>query len=572
MVDDALFHQTFRDSPIGMALVDEVGHLVEINAAFATVLDVPLDQLAGRHFAEFTHPDDIRRDIELRQKIASGSLSYYQVQKRYVRPSGEVVWVRATVSDVGRISESQPTMYSVQIEDITEIRRAKELLEHRALYDHLTGLANRTLLLDRLAHALDRHSLRSATVACVFLDIDHLKVVNDSLGHDAGDTYLSQIAARIQDAVRPIDTVARLGGDEFVIVFEGVADQAAAHDLVTRVIARIQEPLQFGGHELAPTVSVGLALAEPGVTAEGLVRNADTAMYAAKQGGRARLEVFTPRMRASATNKLSIEAELRTAIRDGELVVHYQPVVELATRRIVAFEALVRWEHPQRGLLLPEEFISIGEEANLMVPLGALVLTEACTFAATRPHYGGQVFVNVSTRQIGTADLAQAVTDSLATSGLEAGRLVLEITESGILMATQAAHADLKAITAMGVNLVLDDFGTGYSSLSSVLQNPVSGIKLARDFTLRLGDGGTGDRISIAMASLTNSLGMYGVIEGVETEAQYLRARSHGWTHGQGFLFGHPVPAEQVSVDAEGDIVIRTANPGAGFSTVSGSG
>ncbi len=561
IADDALFHQAFRDSPIGMALVDEVGHLLEINAAFATILGVPVDQLVGRHFAEFTHPDDLKRDIELRQKIAEGSLAFYQVQKRYVRPSGEVVWVRATVSDVGRHRESQPTLYAVQIEDITEIRRTKELLEHRALYDQLTGLANRTLLLDRISHALERHALRAATVACVFVDIDHLKVVNDSLGHEAGDTYLAQIAARIEDSVRPIDTVARFGGDEFVILLEGVADQDAALRLATRIIERVEAPLSFAGHELAPTLSAGLALAEPGIGAEGLVRNADTAMYAAKQAGRARLEVFSPRMRAAASNKLSVEAELRTAIRNGELVVHYQPVVELATRRIVAFEALVRWQHPQRGLLLPDEFISIGEEANLMVPLGALVLHEACAFAAARPLFAGRVFVNVSTRQIGTADLARAVEEALETHGVAAQRLVLEITESGILMASQAAHADLKAIAAQGVELVLDDFGTGYSSLSSVLQNPVSGIKLARAFTLRLGDGSTGDRISIAMASLTKSLDMYGVIEGVETEAQYLRARSHGWTHGQGFYFGHPAPAEQISIDTDGTIHMSAAAP-----------
>jgi diguanylate cyclase (GGDEF)-like protein/PAS domain S-box-containing protein len=563
--DDLLFHQTFRDSPIGMAIVDEVGYFVEVNAAFATILGVPVDQLVRRHFAEFTHPDDLKRDIELRQQLADGSMSFYQVQKRFVRATGDLVWARVTVSDVGRNSESQPTLYAVQVEDITEIRRTKEILEHRALYDHLTGLANRTLLLDSIAHALERHALRTATVACVFMDVDHFKVVNDSLGHEAGDSYLTQIAARIQDAVRPIDTVSRLGGDEFVILLEGVTDQKAAEQLVAEIIAQVQAPLSFAGHELAPTVSAGLALAEPGVSAEGLVRNADMAMYAAKQSGRARVEVFNPGLRASATNKLSIEAELRTGIRDGELVVHYQPVVELATKRIVAFEALVRWQHPQRGLLLPDEFISISEEANLMVPLGSLVLQAACAFVAAHRGFEGQIFVNVSTRQIGTADLARAVTEALESNRVDARRLALEITESGILMATQAAHADLEAIASLGVDLILDDFGTGYSSLSSVLQNPIAGIKLAREFTLRLGDGGTGDRISVAMASLTKSLAMYGVIEGVETEAQYLRARSHGWKLGQGFLFGHPVPAEQIIIDQDGAISIGVATPDAGI-------
>jgi EAL domain-containing protein (putative c-di-GMP-specific phosphodiesterase class I) len=246
--------------------------------------------------------------------------------------------------------------------------------------------------------------------------------------------------------------------------------------------------------------------------------------------------------------RLSIESELRTAIREGELVVYYQPVVDLETRETVAFEALVRWRHPQRGLLLPDEFIPISEDANLVIPLGAVVLHEACKFLAERPLYAGRVFVNVSTRQIGAADLTRVVKLALEATGAPASQLGLEITESGILMATASARADLKALVDMGIELILDDFGTGYSSLSSVLQNPVAGLKLAREFTLRLGDRGTGDRISTAIASLTRSLDMFGIIEGIETEAQYAIARRHGWPLGQGFLFGHALPPSEITV------------------------
>jgi len=269
-------------------------------------------------------------------------------------------------------------------------------------------------------------------------------------------------------------------------------------------------------------------------------------MSAAKRGGRARVEIFNETMRETALTKLSIESELRVAIREDELVVHYQPIIDLETQETVAFEALVRWQHPLRGLLLPDEFIPISEEANLVVPLGTVVLHEACKFLASRPHFAGQVFVNVSTRQIGIADLAQVVRTALETTGASPYQLALEITESGMLLATASARADLKALTELGVDLILDDFGTGYSALQSVLQNPVSGLKLARDFTLRLGDRGTGDRISTAMAAMTRSLNMYGVIEGIETEAQFAIARRHGWQLGQGFLFGRAAPASEI--------------------------
>lgn len=544
---DSLFTLTFRDSPIGMAILDSGGRYVEVNAAFARIVGRDPSAMVHRHFGEFTHPDDLPRDLELMKQLAEGAVPYYQLHKRLLHREGDTIWARVTVSDVLAADDPHGHHYVAQIEDVTEIRRARDLLERRALYDHVTGLANRTLLMDRLELALDTHEQRAATVACIFLDIDHFKVVNDSLGHDAGDTLLVELARRLQGAVRSADTVARLGGDEFVVVVEDVMGPEAALAVTHGITQAMRQPFRIDGHELEPTVSAGLAMAEPDMGAEALVRNADMAMYAAKQAGRDRIEVYNASMREHALTKLSIESELRTAIREGELVVHYQPVVNLNTREIVAYEALVRWEHPQRGLLLPDEFIPISEDANLVIPLGAAVLHDACQFLVDRPGFTGKVFVNVSTRQIGTADLTRVVRQTLASTGARPRQLSLEITESGMLMATAAARADLKALTELGCELILDDFGTGYSALSSVLQNPVSGLKLARDFTLRLGDRGTGDRISTAIATLTRSLDMFGVIEGIETEAQYTLARRHGWHLGQGFLFGHPVPASVIT-------------------------
>ncbi|WP_296667408.1 EAL domain-containing protein [Demequina sp.] len=547
MAETDLFRPAFDGSPIGMIVLGADGELLDVNFAFARILGRSVASLRTYRLRDITHPDDVRRNEELIGQIDAGELPYFQAQSRLVHRNGDAVWTRITVSPAPEGDDD--ARYVAHIEDITEIRRAKDLLERRALYDHLTGLANRTLLLERLGVALEERRSDVHTVACVFLDVDHFKLVNDSLGHEAGDVLLREIASRIRGAVRPGDTVARLGGDEFVVILQSVATQAAAEAYLTVIAADVQVPFTVGGHEVVPTVSAGLALAEPGITAESLLRNADTAMYTAKQRGRARVEVFSSELRSTALTKLSIESELRTAIREGELVVHYQPIVRLDTCETVAYEALVRWQHPGRGLLLPEEFIEVCEEANLVVPLGAFVITEACEFIASQPDFTGRVFVNVSTRQIGSADLTRVVTHALDSTGIDPARLGLEITESGMLIATQAARSDLDGLTSLGIDLIIDDFGTGYSALSSVLLNPVSGLKLAREFTLRLGDRSTGDRISTTIATLTRSLGMSGVIEGVESEAQLAIAREQGWELGQGFLFGHAVPAGELRFD-----------------------
>lgn len=543
-----LFSLTFRDSPIGMAVLDSSGRYVEVNDAFGRILGRSADHFSGRHFGEYTHADDLPRDIELMEQLSRGELPFYQVHKRLLHREGDTIWARVTVSNMEGDGETHGHHYVAQFEDVTEIRRARDLLERRALYDHLSGLANRTLLMDRLERALEAHGPRAATVACIFLDIDHFKSVNDSHGHDTGDKVLVELARRVQRAVRTADTVARLGGDEFVVILEDVMSEEAAATVMRNITETAREPLHIGGSEISPTVSAGLAMASPGLTAETLIRNADMAMYAAKQAGRDRVEVYKASMRETTMSKLSIEAELRTAIRDNELVVYYQPVVDLQTREIVAFEALVRWQHPQRGLLLPDEFIPISEDSNLVIPLGAVVMHEACTFLAERPHFKGRVLVNVSTKQIGAADLTCVVKHALETTGAQASQLGIEITESGMLMTSSAVRADLKTLVDMGVELTLDDFGTGYSSLQSVLQNPVAGLKLAREFTLRLGDRGTGDRISTAVAALTRSLDMFGIIEGIETEAQYAIAQRHGWPLAQGFLFGHALPPSEIAL------------------------
>jgi diguanylate cyclase (GGDEF)-like protein/PAS domain S-box-containing protein len=545
-IGDDLFRSTFHDSPTGMVILGTSGHVLDANPALSRILGRPVGEIAGQSFTEFAHPDDRLRDTEGFSRLCSGDIPHFQGQRRYLDVRGDIVWCRVTVSAISGEDSRLPDRFIGQVEDITEVRRTKDLLDTQTLHDQLTGLANQTLLIEHLTEALAAHTNRDTTIAVLFCDIDHFSVVNDSLGHDAGDALLAATAARIQAAVREGETVARLGGDEFVVVLENVPDLEAAQSMATAIAAAVETPIRIADHDLLPTVCIGVALADGNTSPETLVRDADTAMFVAKEAGRARIEVFRPDLRATALKRLSIEEELRAAMSGGGLAVHYQPIVNLETRVVEAYEALVRWEHPTRGLLMPDEFIEISEEANLVVPLGSYVLREACDMMARHPDFGGRVFVNVSTRQIGSADLTCAVASVIKDTGIDAHRICLEITESGMLMATGIARTDLMSIAALGIDLILDDFGTGYSALSSVLENPVAGLKLSKEFTARLGDGGSGDRISSAIAALTSGLGMYGVVEGIETEAQHGAAREDGWKFGQGFLYGHPVPESEL--------------------------
>ncbi|WP_298456681.1 bifunctional diguanylate cyclase/phosphodiesterase [uncultured Cellulomonas sp.] len=539
------FRRTFQDAPIGMSITGLDGRFHQVNTALTTILGRTEDELLATTTAALVLPEDRDADAEQRRALDAGEIDSYQVQARFLRGTGEPVWTRLTVSLV-RGRDGVPLHYVGQMEDVSEVRRAHDLLERRALYDHLTGLANRSLLLDRLTHALGVAARTDKLVAVVFMDLDHFKRINDSLGHDAGDRLLQEVAARMQSSVRPSDTVARLGGDEFVLVMEGVGSVDDAGQALQRVLDTVQQPVTIGDHEVVPGVSAGLTVSDGARTADQVLGDADTALYVAKDRGRSRWEVYDEAYRTQALHRLQVEQDLRASIARGELELHYQPIVDLRSGRVVALESLVRWRHPRRGLLLPEEFIDVCEQSHLMPSLGAWVLQEACGFLARHPDLEGQVFVNVSPRQIGRADLSRVVRDALTAHHVEPHRLGLEITESGVLQAAGSARLDLERLASMGVTLVLDDFGTGYSALSSVLSAPVDGLKLDRSFTARLGDGGAADRISAAIAALAESLRRYGVVEGVETTQQRELALAHGWTHGQGWLFGHPVPEAEL--------------------------
>jgi diguanylate cyclase (GGDEF)-like protein/PAS domain S-box-containing protein len=433
--------------------------------------------------------------------------------------------------------------------DALQRRSAEDDIRHQALHDPLTGLPNRVLFLDRLEHALAQ---RKGQLAVLFLDLDHFKVVNDSLGHAAGDALLAAVAPRLSDAVRPGDTVARFGGDEFGVLLEGVTSESGAAMIAERIAASFARPFILEGSEHFVSASVGIAMAGDRAIPDALIRNADAAMYRAKDRGRARYELFDEDMRARAIARLTVESELRRALEHDELRVAYQPVVSLRDGSIVSVEALVRWEHPLRGLVPPGEFIPVAEEVGLIEPIGQWVLGEACRQTAewheARPDSAPiGISVNLSARQVATRELPQIVADVLRRSGIQPLSLSLEITESVLLDEADVVADTLSALRALGVRLILDDFGTGYSSLGYLTRLRVDGLKVDRSFVDGLGEEVGDTAIVGAIVGMAQALEIEVTAEGVETAEQLEHLRILGCTFAQGYHLARPLWAADVT-------------------------
>jgi len=436
------------------------------------------------------------------------------------------------------------------VTDVTARKRAEEQLLHDALHDGLTGLANRTLFLDRLKQAVaDLQRDTGAGFALLFLDLDRFKTVNDSLGHSVGDALLVAIASRLETLMRPTDTVARLGGDEFALLARDCQASADAAHIAERLQARLAEPFLLEGHEVFVSASIGIALpGDRGASADSLLRDADLAMYRAKASGRGRYEVFDLELHRAAVQLLRLETELRRAVAARDFVMHYQPIVRLDRGTIVGFEALTRWQHPERGLVAPEHFIALAEETGLVVPLGWLVLEEACRqacdwqrrFPADPPYF---MSVNVSGKLFAQEGAVEQLLAILESSGLPAESLRLEVTESVVLDHGEVVMERLRQLRAFGVELAIDDFGTGYSSLSYLQRFRYDSLKIDRSF---VGGLEADDSLAIVetILSLASHLGIGVVAEGVETAAQLERLRGLGCPLGQGFWFARPLAAD----------------------------
>jgi diguanylate cyclase (GGDEF)-like protein len=432
-------------------------------------------------------------------------------------------------------------------------RHGAQALAHQASHDSLTGLPNRTLFLDRLEHALARARRSHAELAVVFLDLDDFKLVNDTQGHEAGDRLLLTLAPRLSAALRPADTIARFGGDEFVVLCEDLADEDDALHIARRMANACSRPVTIAGHEYAVTVSAGVAMARPGqgATASDLLRDADAAMYRAKSIGKGQIEVFDDGMRARLIERISIENGLRRALERGELRLLYQPVVSLADNRMVGAEALLRWDHPERGLLEPADFIAVAESTGLIVPIGRWVIDEACRQAAAWHRAAPDrapihVSVNLSPRQVLRSDVVGAVAASLRASGLDPALLELEIEERLLLEDPDACARVLGQLKALGVGIVLDDFGSGYSSLSHLSRLAIDSVKIDRSLVNGLVRQPQGAAIVEAVLSMADALDVGVTAEGVETAGQLTRLRAQGCEFAQGYLFSRPAGADEV--------------------------
>jgi diguanylate cyclase (GGDEF)-like protein/PAS domain S-box-containing protein len=455
--------------------------------------------------------------------------------------------------------------------DAIERHAADQALRHRVLHDALTGLPNRLSFVDALTDALRRATVSGSPVGILFLDLDHFKLINDSLGHHAGDALLRAVAPRLRAHLRPGDVVARFGGDEFGILIDRLADDSEAIAIADRVAAAFAHPFSIDGVEHFVSASIGVAVAhatERAVNAELLIRDADAAMYRAKESGRARCVMFDAEMRAGAMRRIEVERELRHALDRDELALHYQPVVSLRTGEITGLEALVRWQHPERGLLDPAEFVSIAEDSGLIEPIGRWVQERAChqvlEWHQLRPDSRPfDVAVNLSARQVAHRDLPATVADIIAATGLDPVHLRLEITESVLVEESATAISSLEALNELGVRLVLDDFGTGYSSLAYLNRFPFHALKIDRSFVDALGIEQERTAIVEAIIGMARALSLDVIAEGVENEVQLAELRRLGCDYAQGHLFHAAMPEAEVSrLIAAGALAYSGISPG----------
>ncbi len=435
------------------------------------------------------------------------------------------------------------------LQDLTRERAAEEALAHAYLHDSLTGLPNRTLFTYRLAYALARGRGKLGSVAVLVLDLDRFKAINDALGHEIGDEVLVSVAGRLVDADGTAEIIARLGGDEFLVLFDGDGAEADAVAFAGRALEALSAPIVAGTSEVFITASIGIALTSTTVReATPLLSNADAAMYQAKARGGGTTEVFGEAMRVTVLDRLTTEHSLHRALERSELRLFYQPVVEISVGRAIAVEALIRWDHPEQGLVVPNRFIPVAEETGLIIPIGAWVLAEACEQLKAWEDIdarglGTAVAVNLSARQIDHPDLVDTVAQILARTGLAPANLTLEITESALMNDAAGALGVLRALKDLGVSLAIDDFGTGYSSLSYLQRFPLDILKVDKTFVDELGLNPEGSEIVTAVINLAHALGLQVIAEGVETEVQLEELQRLGCDFAQGYLFSRPVPA-----------------------------
>ena len=540
------FRVAMENAPIGMALVDLAWRLVEVNASFAELLGTTVDALRGYELLALSHPDERAAEIAEVQQLLGGEKLRFSLEKRYLRADGHEVWAVLDVA-LARTADGAPDHFVVQVRDSTESRLQAEMLTHRAMHDPLTGLANRTLLQEVLQSVIEQPGVsgRLAVMAC---DLDRFKAINDRLGHAAGDEVLVHVAGVLRAAAGGRGTVARLGGDEFVVVLHDIDSARTVVEVAAAVHGGLREPLRLQRKRVAVRASIGIAFADADTLANGapgLLAAADAALYRAKAAGRGRTEVYDPSMAASGVST-SLHAELTDALTNGQLALHFQPIVALSDERVMGHEALIRWQHPQRGMLLPDQFLGIAEEAGIGVSLGAWVVTEAVAYLARCKDQTRWVSINASGDQLGDGEFVARVLWEISRMRVAPGRLVVELTESSLIDSGTRVRHELTQLRAAGVPILLDDFGTGISPLSYLRDLPVNGVKLDRSFTSGIPDDPAAAKVARALGSLARDLTMITIAEGIENVEQGDFLYASGWRYGQGWLFGGGRPESEL--------------------------
>ncbi len=547
---EARYASLIRHASDVIMIADAEGQLRFASPAAARTFAIQPDELVGRNLL------DLWADGE-RERLSAFLAEVAASRGRTIGPVEAVVETgdrRSTLECVGSnlMDDTAIAGLTLNFRDVTERKALEEQLRKLAFHDPLTLLANRSLFWNRVEHALALAQRTSQRVAVMFLDLDNFKNVNDSLGHDAGDRLLQAAAQRLVKSTRPSDTVARLGGDEFAILLEGIGGDADVERVARAVSEAFNRPLLLDGRETEATASIGVACSRPGDDAEQLLRNADIAMYGAKSAGKARLMVFQPQMQEQLHDRLRLEQDIDLALARDEFFLEFQPVVDLTSRELLGVEALVRWNHPHRGVVMPADFIPIAEESSRIIELGRRVLVEACTqvrafsdsIAAGRDL---RIAVNISGRHLQQGNLAEDVRHALEVSGLEPGSLVIELTESTIMQNTGVNLERFRDLKALGVRLAIDDFGVGYSSLSYLHRFPIDIMKIDRAFVSRMTEQNGGPELARAVVMLGTTLGLETIAEGIENEDQVATLLDLGCVAGQGFLFAGSSSLEEVA-------------------------
>ncbi|MES2019179.1 MAG: EAL domain-containing protein [Pseudomonadota bacterium] len=544
------FRTMFEEAPMGIALIDSVsGEFKDINPRYAQITGRTLAEIKSSHWTDITHPEDVAKEATQMAELSAGGIPGFKTTKRLVRPDGSVVWIDMSIAKIDAGSTALP-LHLCMIEDVTEKKKSEAMIWQQANFDNLTQLPNRRMFHDRLDHAIAKSRRDGSRIAILFIDLDHFKEVNDTLGHHQGDILLVDAAQRIRSCVRASDTVARLGGDEFTVILSDLDEVNAVDAIAQKILNVLQAPFALGEEQAFVSASIGITLyPDDARDIDDLLKHADQAMYAAKGAGRNRFSYFTPALQVAALNRMRLTNDLRSALKGEQLRVYFQPIVHLKSGKIHKAEALVRWQHPQRGLVSPIEFIPLAEASGLIIDIGEWVFKESARWAKQwrkehDPRF--QVSVNQSPLEFQREGKGyEGWFEHLAGLGLAGQSVVVEITEGLLLDASSGVTDKLLALRDAGIQVALDDFGTGYSSLSYLKKFDIDYLKIDRSFTRNLAPESSDMALSEAIIVMAHKLGLRVIAEGVETAEQRDLLLAAGCDYGQGYLFARPMPGHE---------------------------